>query len=338
MTMDFELEETQREIARLADQVLGRAPDGALKELARFGLLGLAVPAGLGGDGLGILDVAVLLTEVGRHAANVPALATLATGVLPVVQWGDAALHRALLPAVSAGEAILSAAIREPGDPFPARPVTQVSDGTVTGTKIGVPYAAQAAAILVAASLGENDPATAVVLVDPAADGVTLTRTHTVSGAPEYTVSLRDAQVTATLAVGGVRDLYRLAIAGACAVADGALGGAVALTSTHVATREQFGRKLAEFQAVSQQIADIYTTARIVHLTTLAAIWKLAAGKDADDDLDTATWWITEEAGNAVMIAHHLHGGIGVDNSYPLPRYSALIADLSRFLGGTSVH
>jgi len=336
--MDFELDETQREIARLADQVLAREPDEAWKELARSGLLGLAVPAEQGGDGLGLLDVAVVLTGVGRHAANVPALATLATGVLPVAQWGDAALHRGLLPAVGAGEAILTAAIREPGDPFPVRPATRVVDGAVTGTKVGVPYAAQAAAILVAASLGGNDPATGVVLVDPSDSRVTLTRTHTVAGEPEYTVRLDDAPVTATLAVRSVRDLYRLAIAGACAVADGVLAGALSLTSSHVATREQFGRKLAEFQAVSQQIADVYITARIVHLTTLTAIWRLAAGMDADDDLGTATWWIAEEAGNAVMIAHHLHGGIGVDNSYPLPRYSALIADITRFLGGASVH
>jgi len=361
--MNFDLTETQQDIARLTADVLAtcqwhhRSAPGvtmapstrihpAWKELARAGLLSLAIPAGLGGDGLGVLDVAVLLTEVGRRAAYVPALATLMTGIIPVARWGDEALQRELLPAAGAGELILTAAIREPGDPFPARPATRVAGGRVTGTKTGVPYAAQAGQILVAvskadaAASGEAAGAstTTVVVVDPRADGVTLTRTHTVTGEPEYSVTMHETPVTATLGPATAPDLYRLAIAGACAQADGALAGALTLTRDHVATRQQFGKKLAEFQAVAQQIADIYITARIVHLTTLAAIWKLDTGKDADDDLSTATWWITEEEGIAVMSCHHLHGGIGVDDSYPLPRYSALITDLQRFLGGGCVH
>jgi alkylation response protein AidB-like acyl-CoA dehydrogenase len=57
------------------------AGDRALwKELARAGLLGLAVPDWLGGEGLGVAETAVLLTETGRAAAPVPALATLVMG------------------------------------------------------------------------------------------------------------------------------------------------------------------------------------------------------------------------------------------------------------------
>jgi alkylation response protein AidB-like acyl-CoA dehydrogenase len=57
------------------------------KELGQAGLLGLALPAWLGGDGLGVMDTAVLLTEVGRRAAPVPALATLETAAL--YRWLD---------------------------------------------------------------------------------------------------------------------------------------------------------------------------------------------------------------------------------------------------------
>ncbi len=117
MPMDFSLTESQQEIARLAGQLLDCASPGGRppqtlpegksdpwKELARAGLLALSLPAGLGGDGLGVLDTAVLLTELGRRAAPVPALATLMTGVLPVVRWGNSARrsrfpHRLSLPA-----------------------------------------------------------------------------------------------------------------------------------------------------------------------------------------------------------------------------------------------
>ncbi|MBV9449902.1 MAG: acyl-CoA/acyl-ACP dehydrogenase [Streptosporangiaceae bacterium] len=322
--MDFELSETQQEIARLAADVLSAADPW--KELARSGLLAIAVPAELGGDGLGVLEVAVLLTEVGRKAVSVPALATLMTGVLPIARWGDEALQRALLPAAAAGELTLCAAIRETSH---SRPTT-VDGCRVSGVKVGVPYAAQAGRILVSAGTG-------VVLVDPAADGVTITRTPSSSGDPEYTVRLDQAPAAGTLAM-EARDLHRLATAGACCLADGALAGALALTRDYIATRRQFGRALAEFQAVSGQIADVYITSRTLHLITLSACWRLAASLDPDSDLDAAAWWVTEEAVRSVLSCHHMHGGVGVDISYPLHRFSSLIRDLSRFLGGASVH
>ena len=100
--MDFALTEAQQEIAGLAGQRLDEPKADPWKELAQAGLLSLCLPQDLGGDGLGVLEAAVLLTEIGRRAVPVPALATLMTGVLPVMRWGDADLRRALLPGVPA--------------------------------------------------------------------------------------------------------------------------------------------------------------------------------------------------------------------------------------------
>ncbi len=131
-----------------------------------------------------------------------------------------------------------------------------------------------------------------------------------------------------------LRDLYQLAVAGACALADGTVAGALALTRDHVATRRQFGRPLAEFQAVSQQIADTYIASRTLHLAALSACWRLAEGRDAAGDLDVAAWWCTEHAPRSVRTCHHLHGGLGMDVTYPLHRFSSLTGDLVRYLGG----
>ena len=131
-----------------------------------------------------------------------------------------------------------------------------------------------------------------------------------------------------------VADLGQLALAGACCLADGLLAGALALTTAHVASREQFGRPLATFQAVAQQIADISITARTLHLATLSACWRLDTGLDAAADLDVAGYWLAEHGPPALRACHHLHGGLGMDVSYPLPRYSALVKDLVRFTGG----
>jgi alkylation response protein AidB-like acyl-CoA dehydrogenase len=128
--------------------------------------------------------------------------------------------------------------------------------------------------------------------------------------------------------------MYGLAVAGACCLADGALAAALELTTAHVRLRCQFGRPLATFQAVAQQIADIYIAARTLHLAALSACWPLATGRPAGGDLDIAAYWLAAEAPAALRACHHLHGGIGMDVSYPLHRYSALVRDLVRFVGG----
>jgi len=331
--MDFSLTERQQAVAGLAAEVLGAADPW--KELARAGLLDVSPP-----DGLGIGEVAVLLTEIGQHAPSMKALATLMTGALPLARWD----RPDLLLGVASGELLLTAALREP----PTHPATAVTDNTITGLKIGVPYAEQSRLLLVPArtdsmivnSSGQIAPQTVhdhggVFLVNPRGAGVELTRSRSSSGEPEYTLRLDRAPVEGVL--GGadcVRDLHQLAVAGACALADGVVAGALALTRDYVARREQFGRPLATFQAVSQQIADVYIASRTMHLAALSACWRLAEGRDAAADLDVAGYWCAEQAPRSVRLCHHLHGGIGMDVTYPLHRFSGLAADLARFLGG----
>lgn len=362
--MDFTHGEAEREVSRLAGQVLGApgrdqpagqagGPDGqpgvlpdldaaAWKELAQAGLLAVALPAALGGDGLGVAETAALLTEVGRHAARVPALATLALGVLPVTRCASAEVQLQLLAGVATGETILTAAIREPSDPMPHQPLTVAelsgTGNSVSGVKLGVPYAAAARWILVPATVAGGG--TAVVVVEQDAAGLSAQRTHSSSGLPEYTVRLDRVPARHVLSEGVVQDaaaeLYRLAVAGACCVADGALAAALELTTSYIRAREQFGRPLATFQAVAQQIADVYVTARILHLATLSACWQLNAGLDASSDVDVAGYWLAEHAPIALRTCHHLHGGIGMDVTYPLPRYSGLVTDLVGLVGGAS--
>ena len=162
-----------------------------------------------------------------------------------------------------------------------------------------------------------------------------MTRTPSSSGQPEYTLRMHEAPIESVLGPAEcARDLYQLAVAGACALADGAVAGALALTRDHVATREQFGRPLAAFQAVSQQIAEVYIASRTLHLATLSACWRLAESRPAGADLDVAGYWCAEHAPRSVRICHHLHGGLGMDVTYPLHRFSSLVSDLTRFLGG----
>ena len=120
------------------------------------------------------------------------------TAVLPIVRWGSDDLQRALLPPAAAGELILTAGIREPSDPLPRVPATTVAGGTVSGTKVGVPYGAQAGRILLPVSFASPegpDGKTGVVIIDPAATGAQLTPTPSAAGGPEYTLRLDRAPV-----------------------------------------------------------------------------------------------------------------------------------------------
>lgn len=354
--MDFGLDETQRSVSELTSGLLGREAgrvqdatahtetgyDEALwKSIAQAGLLSLTLPDRLGGDGLGLGETAVVLVEVGRAAAPVPALATLALGVLPLVALGTDAQQDALLPRVATGDGLLTAAPHEPSRPMTTEPATVArrdGDGFVlTGTKIGVPFAVEAIRILVPARTGDG---TAVFLVDPSADGVTTHRAPASGAAPEYTVRMDEVRVPESELLGGQLDtdavtrLHRFALAGACALGQGTLAGALDLTARHVRDREQFGRPLATFQAVAQQIADVYTAARTLDLVAASACWRLATDRDADSALDVAAYWLAEEMPVALHICHHLHGGVGVDVTYPMHRYYSTGKDLARFVGG----
>jgi alkylation response protein AidB-like acyl-CoA dehydrogenase len=360
---DFELDDAQQAIVHLAGDVLSDNTDTSerlWKGLGQAGLLGLAVPARLGGAGLGALATGLVLTEIGRHAAAVPALPTLALGVLPVARWGTAEQQRDLLTGVLEGR-ILTAALAEPGEPMPAAPRTAATAGwTITGTKTGVLDADRAHRVLV--PVRRPDGRAAVALVDPGSPGVSLRRTpsSTRMMQPGASEPARAEAGTAAAGEGGsaefvmrldgvageplgddpgngcLTDLYRFAVAGICALGDGALAGALRMTTDHVRDRHQFGRPLATFQAVAQQIADVYITARTLHLIARAASWGLDARDPAraDDDLWTAAYWLSSEALPAMRTCHHLHGGLGLAADYPLHRHSSLARDLVRHLGG----
>jgi alkylation response protein AidB-like acyl-CoA dehydrogenase len=330
------------EIAGLAAHAMAAADPWA--ETVRAGLLALAVPERCGGDGLGAGEALAVLHEAGRRAVAVPALATIALGVLPLARWGTPEQQDdALAPVVTDG-AVLTAALGESSAPLAAVPRTSARRTPhgfeLNGVKTGVPYADRAHRMLVPATL---DGDAAVFVVDPGAHGVTVTPAPASGDGAVARVALDGvaAGPDALLpgGAGALADLHRLAAAGAAATADGLLAGALALTAEHVRTREQFGRPLATFQAVAQHLADVYVTARAVHLVACAAADALAGtgapAGDAAADPEVAAAWVTEETRVAIGTCHHLHGGVGLDRTYPLHRFSAAATDLAHLLGGS---
>lgn len=333
--MDFNPTATQQAVADVATSVLDR--ELSWDALVSGGVTALPVPERLGGDGVGLPEVATVLTEVGRHGAITPALATLGFGVLTLLDLASADQQDRFLAGVPSGS-VLSAALNEPGSALPERPATTFSGGRLSGTKVAVAYAEQAEWLIVTAD-------NAVVVVSPTADGVQLVRTPTSNGADEYTVTFAGVAVPDTDVLDGAtaRRVNQLALAAVGAFTDGLVAGALRLTADYVAGRKQFGKPLSTFQTVAAQLAEVYITSRTIDLAAKSVVWRLSEESDSADsavdvqaDLDVLGYWITSQAPPAMQICHHLHGGMGMDITYPMHRYYSTIKDLSRSLGGPS--
>jgi alkylation response protein AidB-like acyl-CoA dehydrogenase len=327
--MDFDLTATQQAVADVATSVLDR--DLSWEALVSGGVPALPVPERLGGDGVGLPEVASVLTEVGRHGAITPALATLGLGVVPLLDLASEEQQDRFLAGVAKG-AVLTAALNEPGVALPDRPGVTFANGRLSGTKIGVAYAEQADWMIVTTD-------TAVVVVSPKSDGVRLARTPTSNGSDEYTVTFDGVTVgdSDVLAGGTAHRVNQLALAATGAYADGLVAGALRLTADYVANRKQFGKPLSTFQTVAAQLAEVYIASRTIDLAAKSVVWRLSEGRNADSDLDVLGYWITSQAPPVMQICHHLHGGMGMDITYPMHRYYSTIKDLSRLLGGSSL-
>lgn len=332
--------EATEAVRSVAAEALDRATgelDADWSALAAAGLLALPVPEALGGEGLGLTEVGALLREAGARAVHLPVWETLCCGVLTLAAHGTPAQREAWLPGVATGATLLSPALREAGRGIPAEPSTTLTDGRLTGRKIGVTHADRAARLLVPAT---RDGVPVVALVDPAGPGVTLLPSGSSSGLPTHTVVLDGAPGEPLEAEPGdgsaARLLRDLAVAGLSLTAAGVVAGARDLTASYVAGREQFGRRLAEFQAVAQQVADVYIASRTLDLAAANAAWRVAEGLDAADDLAVAAYWTATQGPAALRTCHHLHGGMGVDETYPLHRYFSWVTDIAHALDTTA--
>ena len=322
--MDFTPEPEQQAVADVVSTVLDR--ENTWEALVSGGVTALGVPERLGGDGVGLPEIATALTEIGRHGTVSPALATLGLGLLPLLDMASEIQQVRYLAGVSKG-ALLTAALNEPSTALPERPTTTLSGGRITGTKIAAPYAGQASWMLVSTDGG-------VVVVSPDDEGVRVTQTPTSAGGDEFAVEFRDAAVDAVLDGGSVHRLNQLALAAVGSYAAGLVAGAVRLTADYVSNRHQFGRPLATFQTVAAQLAEVYITSRTTGLAATSVVWRLSEGRDADEDLDIMAYWLTSQVPPAMQICHHLHGGMGMDITYPMHRYYSSVKDLTRLLGG----
>jgi alkylation response protein AidB-like acyl-CoA dehydrogenase len=349
--MDFTLTENQTTIRDLAAKVLSdhctpealRASEDSdssgfdrtlWAKLADAGLLGITVPEEQGGLGLGFLELSVLLEEVGRYAAPVPALAALALGALTISRHGTEQQQAYSLPGIAAGTSIVTAALVEPlGDEMkPATTARQEGDGWVlSGTKICVPAGTYADSIIVSAMTPEGPR---LFFVNPATPGVTVERQDTISYQPEAVLVLDNAGGWPIGDADALKDVLQVGTVAVCSALTGISAQALKLTADYTMTREQFGHPIAHFQAVGQRAADAFIDVTAMRLTTLQAIWLVDKQLEASKEVAVAKYFASDGGQRVVRGAAHLHGGMGVSREYPLHRYYLTAKQYELTLGG----
>ncbi len=328
------------EIRSVLTDVLDKGPEDAPASwaaCAEAGLLGLAAPAAHGGEGLGLAEVGVLVRELGTRAGDLPFHETLVCGLLTLARSATPEQQEIFVPQITSGKVLVAPALNESGQAIPLRPGTRLEDDRLTGRKIAVPVFDDlpdlTTLLLVSASDTSGGPV--VVLVDPKSDGVSRTTTPSSRGdSAEATYEFDGAHVLGVLSEGAPDVLREHVTAGLLLRGDGLLAGARDLTAGYVKERTQFGRRLAEFQGVAIQMAEVYVASRMVTLAAEEAARRVGAGEPAADDLAVAAYWFSDRAPTALQTCHHLHGGMGVDDTYPLHRYFARVKDVARVLGG----
>ena len=328
------------EIRTVLTDVVEKGPEevgASWAACAEAGLLGLAAPEDHGGEGLGLAEIGVLVREAGARALDLPFRETLVSGLLTLVRCGTPEQQDLFVPRIVSGDLLVAPAVNEVGVALPERPTTRLEDDRLTGRKIAVPaydeHPDATTLLMVSASDAAGDPV--VVLVDPASDGVTRTTTPSSRGETEATYEFDGAPILGVLAEGAADVLRQHVVAGALLQGDGLVSGARDLTAGYVKERMQFGRQLAEFQGVAMQVADVYVASRMLSLAAEEASRRVAAGEPSGADLAVGAFWFCDRAPAALQTCHHLHGGVGVDETYPLHRYFARVKDLARLLGGT---
>jgi alkylation response protein AidB-like acyl-CoA dehydrogenase len=361
--MDFSLSEEQRDVKELASQILTdlatperlRAVEASgdrfdthlWSELASAGLLGVAVEEAYGGSNLGFDTLCLLIEEAGRTVAPVPLVPVLVSTLLPLQAFASEALKQSLLPAVVAGECLVTAALLEPNNDrvcLPSSIAVKSGDGwLLSGQKTMVPVAQHADKVLLAAR--SDDAGLIVALIDVGADGVRLTEQHATTGEPQFALELERVAVDgdAVIAVGEraqrmLEWIEQHTQAALCAMTLGVTEAMMRMTASYTSEREQFGVPIATFQAVSHRAADAYIDVMVLRLVTEQALALLTEQTEAAEAVSIAKIWAGDVAHRVSQSSQHLHGGIGVDCDYPLFRYCLWAKQLELTLGSSSAH
>src|SRR5215831_14371772 len=269
----------------------------AWSEVERAGLPLVMCPEDKGGFGGGFEDARLVFHACGCHAVSLP----IGEAILASRLISDAEL---ILPD---GSLSLASACRG-----------RVRSGKFTGEMRAVPFGDQVGSV---AGLVEDRGGAAIVVAERA-DGEQTELRHNTAGESRCTLQFEAANVQAAPLRGWTTNrLYRsFALLRACQIG-GAIEAVLALSVTYARERVQFGRPLAQFQAIQQQLAVLAEERAAANAAAQAAC-RAADRGEASFEIAAAKLRANIAAASAASIAHQVHGAMGFTAEYSLQRFT----------------
>jgi alkylation response protein AidB-like acyl-CoA dehydrogenase len=331
--MDVSLSETQRLIRDSIKEYLEReVPFSQIREveasgdmdrvlwkaLAELGWLGLPLAEAHGGQNGELADAGVLIEELTRRAVLIPIMETFASAIT-IRRYGSENIASDILPGIARGESIIVPAILEKDDGFDTWSLEAGADGSLTGKKYFVDYGAQATHHLVAAKGGGE---TGLYLVRNETPDVTTQPLKNMGKVPQAIATYTDAEATKVCGRAGYDFLVRLGRLFASVQCVACSQQALDMSIDYVGMRVQFGRPIGTFQAVQHHCANMAIHTLASRFLTYEALWMHGRGEASDTQIAVAKTEASRTATEVPMMAHQLHGGIGLVTEYDLHFFS----------------
>jgi alkylation response protein AidB-like acyl-CoA dehydrogenase len=307
-------------------------------KLAENGWLGIAYPEEYGGSGLGLVDLVVLMEEVGRAVMPGPFPATVLLGGAAIAEAGSAEQRLEYLPGIAAGEVKATLAATEPNARWDAAGITlaarEARGGfTLSGTKLFVPDAHLADVLVVAARPKDGstmEDGVSLFLVPKGTAGVTVRVLPSVDETRKLCeVKFDNVAVPAGALLGELHQgwpaLARVVDRAAVALAAEMCGAAqrvLDMTVDYAKLRVAFGKPIGIYQGVKHKCADMLIEIENAKSLTYYAAW---AVDESEPDAAMAVSMAkaaASDAGRKVCAAGiQLHGGIGMTWEHDLQLY-----------------
>ncbi|MBI3827845.1 MAG: acyl-CoA/acyl-ACP dehydrogenase [Candidatus Rokubacteria bacterium] len=311
-------------------------------QMAELGWPGLLVPPAFGGSGGSLLDVVLLVEEMGHACLAGPFITSAVVATSLIAAAGTPAQQKRVLPALAAGERIATLACLEESGAFDGD-VALACDvpGRLHGRKLFVKDAHVAHDLLVAVRRGAD---LAVLLVPADRAGVTRLPLDTMSGEKLFEVAFDGVAVGSDDLLAPADAAAALASAleaGALARTAEMVGGAQRILDTvveYAKTRVQGGRPIGGYQAIQHACADCVRDVDAARGLLHAAAWKASEGLPAAPDVALAKAYAGEACLAVARRGHQILGAIGYCEEHPLQLFHKRIQAASVDFGDAALH
>jgi alkylation response protein AidB-like acyl-CoA dehydrogenase len=338
MARDF----AERELApRAARHDREEALDPRVLELmTELGLWGLTVSQEFGGAGLGNLALSIVLEEINRGCASTGVTLSVHNSLVaaPIQKWGTPEQKREWLPRFATGEVLGAYALTEPGSGSDAaalqtRAVRDGGDWVLDGTKIWVTSGSLAGVVIVYARTDPDVPKTrgiSALLVPTSTPGCKVGQHEQkvgIRGSPAVEIELDGCRVPAANLLGALNRGFQIALdtldGGRIGIGAQSVGiGRACLEAAveYSLVRQQFGQRIADFQAIQWKLADMSTRLDASRLLVHRAAWLRDRGEPCGREAAEAKLFASQTANYCADECLQIHGGAGYTDEFEVER------------------